>query len=82
MHPKSQTAFWRCIFYGKKKSEQKRCSAEFKIFVIMVMRENHLSYREAVRKYWDTHLLLCTNVLKITAMVNYGKKCFIWKMPK
>ena len=39
---------------AKKGSEQKRYSAEFKISVIMDMRENHLSYRETVRKYWDT----------------------------
>lgn len=32
----------------------KKGSAEFKISVIMDMRENHLSYRETVRKYWDT----------------------------
>ena len=38
---------------AKKGSEQKRYSAEFKISVIMDMRENHLSYRETVRKYWD-----------------------------
>ena len=29
-------------------------SPEFKIAVIMDMRENHLSYRETVRKYWST----------------------------
>lgn len=28
-------------------------SAEFKIGVIMDMREHHLSYYETVRKYWD-----------------------------
>ena len=31
---------------AKKGSKQKRYSAEFKISVIMDMRENHLSYRE------------------------------------
>ena len=39
---------------AKKGSNQKRYSAEFKISVIMDMRENHLSYRETVRKYWGT----------------------------
>ena len=39
---------------AKKGSKQKRYSAEFKISVIMDMRENHLSYRETVRKYWGT----------------------------
>lgn len=29
-------------------------SAEFKIGVIMDMRENYLSHRETVRKYWNT----------------------------
>ena len=28
-------------------------SAEFKIRVIMDMREHHLGYKETVRKYWD-----------------------------
>ncbi len=28
-------------------------SAEFKISVILDMREHHLGYRETVRKYWD-----------------------------
>ena len=35
-------------------SKQKTYSAEFKICVIMDMRENHLGYRETVRKYWET----------------------------
>ncbi len=38
---------------GKKGNKQKRYSAEFKIGVIMDMREHHLSYSEVVRKYWD-----------------------------
>lgn len=38
---------------GKAGSGKKRYSAEFKIGVIMDMREHHLGYREAVRKYWD-----------------------------
>ena len=33
--------------------ENRRYSTEFKMCVIMDMREHHLSYRETVRKYWD-----------------------------
>ena len=38
---------------AKKGSKQKRYSTEFKLRVIMDMREHHLSYRETVRKYWE-----------------------------
>ena len=38
---------------AKKGSMQQKYSAEFKISVIMDMREHHLSYRETVRKYWE-----------------------------
>ena len=37
---------------SREKNFYTRYSAEFKIAVIMDMRENHLSYREVVRKYW------------------------------
>ena len=37
----------------KKGSKNKNYSAEFKISVIMDMREHHLGYNETVRKYWD-----------------------------
>ncbi len=37
---------------AKKVSKQERYSTEFKLSVIMDIREHHLSYREAVRKYW------------------------------
>ena len=33
--------------------ENKKYSTEFKMCVIMDMREHHLSYRETVRKYWE-----------------------------
>ena len=33
--------------------KQKRYSSEFKLCVIMGMREHHLGYKETVRKYWD-----------------------------
>ena len=36
---------------AKKGNKQKKYSAEFKESVIMDMRENHLSYHEAVRKF-------------------------------
>lgn len=38
---------------GKTGRKNKRYSAEFKIGVIMDMREHHLGYNETVRKYWD-----------------------------
>ena len=33
--------------------KQKRYSSEFKLCVIMDMREHHLGYKDTVRKYWD-----------------------------
>ncbi len=38
---------------SKKGSTQQKYSAEFKIGVIMDMREHRLCYNETVRKYWD-----------------------------
>ena len=44
--------FWRCIFFMAKKGQiQKKYSSEFKIHVIMDMREHHLGYCETARKY-------------------------------
>ena len=43
------------IFMSRKGSKQRKYSAEFKLSVIMDMREHNLSYRETVRKYWQTH---------------------------
>ena len=44
--------FWRRIFFmGKTGRKNKVYSAEFKISVIMDMREHHLGYRETARKY-------------------------------
>ena len=37
---------------AKKRQQQRKYSAEFKIGVIMDMREHHLGYCETVRKYW------------------------------
>lgn len=39
---------------AKKRKKQKKYSPEFKIGVILDMREHHLGYCETVRKYWDT----------------------------
>ena len=45
--------FWRCIFFMAKKGQKlKTYSPEFKISVIMDMREHHLSYNETMRKYF------------------------------
>ena len=38
---------------GKTGRKNKTYSPEFKISVIMDMREHHLGYNETVRKYWD-----------------------------
>ena len=40
---------------SRNKKERRNYSPEFKIAVIMEMRESHLAYRETVRKYWNTH---------------------------
>ena len=46
--------FWMCIFFmGKTGRENRRYSTEFKMCVIMDMREHKLSYKETVRKYWE-----------------------------
>lgn len=39
---------------SRRKEFNTKYSPEFKIAVIMDMRENQLSYRETVRKYWQT----------------------------
>ena len=41
------------IFMRKKGSKNKVYGAEFKIGVIMDMREHRLGYRETARKYWN-----------------------------
>ena len=38
---------------GKTGRKNKSYSSEYKINVIMDMREHHMGYREVVRKYWD-----------------------------
>lgn len=44
--------FWGAYFMTKR-GQQRKYSAEFKIGVIMDMREHRLGYRETARKYWD-----------------------------
>ena len=39
---------------AKEGKNQRKYSSEFKISVIMDMREHHLSYHETVRRYWNT----------------------------
>ena len=44
--------FCRCIFFMSKKAQkQRKYSPEFKLSVIMDLREHHLSFRETARKY-------------------------------
>lgn len=43
-----------CIFMSRKKKFNTKYSPEFKVSVILDMRENGLNYRETVRKYWQT----------------------------
>ena len=43
------------IFMVKTERKNKKYSAEFKISVIMDMREHFLAYRETVRKHWKTN---------------------------
>jgi transposase-like protein len=52
--PKVRQTFGGAIFMKRKKEWNTKYSPEFKIGVIMDMRENYLSYRETVRKYWHT----------------------------
>ncbi len=50
------------IFMKRKKERNAKYSPEFKISVIMDMREHHLSYNETVRKYWNaTTSMECAN---------------------
>lgn len=39
---------------SRTKKTKRKYSPEFKISVIMDMRENHLAYRETARKHWNT----------------------------
>ena len=49
---------------GKTGRKNKNYSTEFKMCVIMDIREHHLSYREAVRKYWKCSEGKETNYIK------------------
>jgi len=55
---------------GKKETKQKKYSAEFKISVILDMRENNLGYNETVRKYWG---------VKVGKEKNYIKQLQGWE---
>ena len=48
----------------RKKEWNTKYSPEFKISVIMDMREHHLGYRETVRKYWSIECLNCSGRTK------------------
>ena len=45
------------IFMSKRGTIQQKYSAEFKIGVIMDMREHKLGYNETIRKYWNDGLV-------------------------
>ncbi len=52
MHPKKLDTFGGAYFYGQnRKKKNKTYSTEFKVNVIMDMREHHMGYRETARKY-------------------------------
>jgi hypothetical protein len=57
---KSKT-FGGAFFMAKKGQVFRKYSPEFKLSVILDMRENHLSYSETVRKYWHTKKKAETN---------------------
>ena len=52
--PKVRQTFGGAFFMKRKKEFNTKYSPEFKISVILDMRENNLSYRETVRKHWKT----------------------------
>lgn len=49
---------------GKTGRKNKVYSAEFKIGVIIDMREHHMCYSEVVRKYWNTNKRKEPNYIK------------------
>ena len=53
--PKVRQTFGGAFFMKRKKEWNTKYSPEYKISVIMDMREHHLGYRETVRKYWDVN---------------------------
>ena len=52
MHPDCWTNKEGAFIMAKTRRKNKKYSAEFKLSVIMDMRENHLSYRATLRKYF------------------------------
>ena len=57
MHPKSWTDFWNTDFMSRKRKINTKYSPDFKISVIMDMREHKLGYNETIRKYWNDGLV-------------------------
>ena len=51
--PKVRQTFGGAFFMKKRKRTNKKYSPEFKISVILDMREHHLGYRETVRKHFN-----------------------------
>lgn len=64
MHPKSWTLLEVHIFMVKIGRKNKKYSPEFKISVIIDMREHHLGYRETMRKYFPHLKENCFEFLK------------------
>lgn len=63
MHPKVRH-FLGAYFYGKKGQIFRKHSAEFKISVILDMRDNHLGLGETARKYDVNHSVIKDNSIK------------------
>lgn len=53
---------------GKEGRKNKTYSAEYKIGVIMDMREHHLGYRETIRKYWNVSRGQDLNYVKLVKL--------------
>lgn len=61
------------FFMAKKGQVFRKYSPEFKLSVILDMRENHLSYSETVRKYWHTKNKAETSNYR-SQVKNWGRK--------
>ncbi len=67
---------------GKRGLMQKRYSAEFKIHIIIDMREHNPGYNETIRKYWDIskeqeHNYQKRVKLRERIFLEYGAECLI-----
>ena len=65
MHLQKCLTFGVYIFMGKTGRKNKKYSPEFKICVIMDMREHNLGYHETMRKYFPHLKKTVTNFQKI-----------------